>query len=154
MAKDKVTLWMETSKIKPENTIREIQTTLEKSRIRVKRFHMEYKDNGQIDAVIFSVKIDDDTELAYRFPVDHKPLMELARRGETKYLREGDEEQALKIAWRQALMWIRAQLAYCESRMVKFEDVMLPFMMIDKKQTLYEVFHNNPSRFLQLTTGK
>lgn len=57
------------------------------------------------------------------------------------------DEQAKRVAWRIVKDWIEAQLAIVETGMVKFDEVMLPYMLTDwlneaeqRPMTVTEVF--------------
>ena len=45
--------------------------------------------------------------------------------------------QPARVAWRILRDWIRAQIAIVETQMVQFEEVFLPYLMIDSKNTLF-----------------
>lgn len=49
-----------------------------------------------------------------------------------------DMERARRIAWRQTLRWIQAQLAMVSVGMVKTEQVFMPYWVNNQGQTLYE----------------
>ena len=136
----KKALYMETTSVSAEKTISQIQEKLRD--YNVGRFQLLYGDNGRIDAVYFTIRANGN-EFPYRLPANHEPLLELARRGETKYLKEGDEEQAIRIAWRQIYRWVQAQLALIETEMVEMREIFLPYMMVDDQTTMYQKMLNN-----------
>ena len=48
---------------------------------------------------------------------------------------------AKRVAWRQILRWVQAQLAMIDTGMVKSEEVFLPYAMVnasDGQKTMYE----------------
>jgi len=62
-----------------------------------------------------------------------------------------DRDRAARVAWRVLKDWTRAQLAILETEMVTLEQVMLPYMMVNDKQSLYEAmrekhFYLNPGK--------
>lgn len=46
-------------------------------------------------------------------------------------------EHAERVAWRVAKDWLEAQLALVAARMVTFDQVMLPYLLVDRDTTLY-----------------
>lgn len=144
----KLTLYMETTKKDPEETISEIQKYLRS--IGVRDVLINYDTDGEVEAVSFTLQKVDQL-LPFRLPVDHKPLWELAQSGKTRYIRT--EHQARRVAWRQVLRWIQAQLAMIEIEMVAADQVFLPYLLIDDKQTIYDKYLTVGTKKL-LTGGK
>jgi hypothetical protein len=44
------------------------------------------------------------------------------------------------VAWRQILRWVQAQMALVETKMVKVEEVFLPYIQGPGGQTVYELY--------------
>ncbi len=132
---NKLTLFMESTKKDPEQTVSEIQTLLKK--MAIKDFLINYDDAGEIETVSFTIK-KGDSKLPFRLPVDHRPLWKLAQQGETKYIR--DEMQARRVAWRQIYRWIEAQTALIHTQMVTVEEVFLPYLLLNENETVYDKF--------------
>ena len=57
--------------------------------------------------------------------------------------------QAKRIAWRQILRWVEAQLALVETGMVKIQEVFIPYMLMDKGKTLYEKLEETQFKMLE-----
>ena len=133
-------LYMETTNKSAEQTISEIQILLRKHNLG--RFQMIFSNDGKIESVYFSIRTKE-SEIPYKLPANHKPLMELAKQGKTKYLKPNDEEQAIKIAWRQIYRWIESQLALIQTQMVDIQEVFLPYMMVDNENTIYQKMLTN-----------
>jgi len=75
----------------------------------------------------------------------------MAQRGDTKYLKRGDEDQARRIAWRQILRWVQAQMALVQTGMVTADQVFMPYIMVDKEgTTLYQQLISQGFEHLQL----
>ena len=127
------TLYMETTKKSPEQTSAEIESLLIKYGL--SRFMKEYK-NGEVVGCIFSIRLDD-KDVPINLPVNWRPLLQLANEGRTKYIK--DELQAQRVAWRQVLRWIEAQLALVDIGMVEMQEVFLPYVMVNKNQTMYQM---------------
>lgn len=137
---------METTKKEPEETLAEIQKVLRKYNL--KKFMADY-DNSQISGCIFAVEIDG-RQIPFRMPVKWEPLFKLAKEGKTKYIR--DERQAQRVAWRQVLRWIEAQLALVDTRMADFHEVFLPYIVNREGLTVFQKFSENNFRGV-LTVG-
>ena len=52
--------------------------------------------------------------------------------------RKRDEQQAPMIAWRQLLMWLKAQLALIDTDQVEAGQVFLPYQVLANGDTVYE----------------
>lgn len=143
MKVSKVTLFMETTKKAPEETMAEIQKVL--SKYKLKKFMADY-DNGNIVGCIFSIDINGD-EIAFKLPVKWQPLYALAKQGRTRYIR--DEKQAQRVAWRIQLRWIEAQLAIIDIGQAAFQEVFLPYMVLKGMVTVYEKFSKSSFKALR-----
>ena len=136
-------LYMETTKKDPEDTAAEIKKLLKK--YGMTRFNETYKD-GELEGCIFAIDIMG-RETAFNLPINWKPLWDRAQRGETKYIK--DELQAQRVAWRQVLRWIESQLALIDIEMAEFQEIFLPYIMIDSKNTLYQKMVKNNFKLLE-----
>ncbi len=142
------TLYMETTKKEPWETIAEITGVLRNYRVRDTL--MNYDDEGYITSFSFTLRIGENL-IPYKLPVNHIPLWEMAKRKETKYIR--DEQQSRRVAWRQILKWLEAQMALIDIEMVTADQVLLPYMMVDKNSTVYDKYLTGSIRPL-LGTGE
>lgn len=123
-----------TTSIAADKTVMEIQRALAKSGATA--ILSEYDTNGYIIAMSFKINLDGQS-LGYRLPTDWRPVQQvLMRQRVSKTLQT--QEQAVKVAWRITKDWIEAQLAIIETKMVKPEQVFLPYMVQRNGQTLYE----------------
>jgi hypothetical protein len=61
------------------------------------------------------------------------------------------EEQAYRVAWRNILDWVQAQMALLEIEMVKLEEIFLPYMVTRTGETVFEASQRQD--FPQLGTG-
>ena len=48
------------------------------------------------------------------------------------------EEQAYRVAWRNILDWVEAQMALLEIEMAKIEEIFLPYMVNSIGETFFE----------------
>jgi hypothetical protein len=130
------TLFMETTKIDPEQTVTQIQRIL--GQYGAGAVMTEY-DKGEIVSVTFKVKIKD-KDIPFHLPCRWEAIDKVlvSRR---KRLKNTDEiaRQAKRIAWRQILRWVEAQMALVETDMVKIQEVFMPYIQVNLQgQTLYE----------------
>jgi hypothetical protein len=52
-------------------------------------------------------------------------------------------EQAAKVAWRIAKDWLEAQSALIDASLATLDEVMLPYMVNEKGQTMYALYRSN-----------
>lgn len=130
-------LFMETTKIEAMKTVAEIQSLLGASGCSGVMTTYENKD---VVAISFQVTINS-KNIAFKLPCRWKPIynklfvrIKKARQGKLEDL----ENQAKRVAWRQLLRWVEAQLALVDT-VVKIDEVFMPYIQIDLKgKTLYE----------------
>lgn len=127
-------LFMETTNKNPTETIGEIQKLL--SNHGMKHAMLQFDELGNVVAMSFTLH---NNPTPYILPAKYQPIMKLAERGKTGYKKTATEDQARKVAWRQVYRWIEAQLAMVEIEMVEIEEVFLPYMMVDKDKTVYQI---------------
>ena len=130
-----------TTQVNTERTIAEIQKML--VRAGAKAVLYDYDDNGNIIALSFKLRINE-TEAGFRLPSDWHPILRILNDDPKVPMRLKTNEQALRVAWRIIKDWVEAQLAIVETKMVKPQQVFLPYMVTDTGKTLYERFEDNP----------
>jgi hypothetical protein len=128
------TLFMETTKIEVEKTVAEIQCIL--GRYGAGAVMTEF-DKGEVMAVTFKIKLGD-KDIPFRLPcrwmVIHQLLCSRKKRPRLDL-----RIQAKRVAWRQILRWVEAQMALVETDMVKIQEVFMPYVQVTiAGQTLYE----------------
>ena len=141
-------LYMETTKISAEQTVTEIQKVLGK--YGAGKILTEYKD-GEIIAVSFSVNISNN-DIPFKLPCRWQAIYnEFASRRKThrKNSEEKDIKQAKRTAWRQILRWVEAQLALVNTNMVKIQEVFMPYIQVNIKQTLYEKLEEEKFKIIE-----
>lgn len=149
-------LFTYTTQIEPAKTIAEIEKELVKHG--AKSILSNYDDAGKIESLSFSI----DTpkrQIAFRLPCDPRPVQKVLER----QYREGkiprkfaeDEHQALRVAWRIVKYWVDAQMALLEARMVKMEQIFLPYAIMRSGRTLFEDMKEKSFRLLgaKVSTG-
>jgi hypothetical protein len=113
------------------------------------------EEEGYATAISFKMKINGQ-DVGFRLPCDWKPVYEAMYKDKRSYSsydsrfasqQSQRRAQAVRTAWRIVKDWIEAQLAIIETRMVKTEQVFLPYAIMRDNKTLYEHVETNP-RFL------
>lgn len=102
----------------------------------------EYVD-GYIVAISFKMRLNDQ-DVAFRLPTDWKPVLKLLEVNPKVPRSLRTQEQALRVAWRIIKDWVEAQMAIVETKMVKTEQVFLPYVVMKDGQTLSEQILANP----------
>lgn len=128
-------IFMASTKIPAEKTAGEIMTLLSKSGM-VKYIQTEY-NGGDIAGISFIVLMGEQ-RVPFRLPARWEPVLKAMNedRHTPQYLCITD--QARRVAWRQILRWIQAQMALIEVGMVDIKEVFMPYLMVAKDQTLYD----------------
>ena len=132
-----------TSDIPIERIFAELQQTL--GTHGAKQISFDYGDDGKVHGIQFVIKVSD------RFiPVKLPARVEQAQAVLKKQFEEGiishkrgrentyGYEQAYRVAWRNILDWVQAQMALLEIGMAKMEEVFLPYMQDNQGVTFFE----------------
>lgn len=119
-------IYMGTTKIEAEKTAGEITQILVRSGAR--QIAMDYDERGFIKGLRFILPIQGQ-EAAFSLPVRTQSLLRFCR---------NDAAQARRVAWRQLLRWVEAQLAMIDVGMVKPEEVYAPYLLQASGMTLFE----------------
>jgi len=135
----KSTLFMETTKIEPSQTVSEIQQIL--GRYGASSIRTDY-ENGEVIAVLFTINIDGE-HIPFRLPCRWQAIKTVFESRRHKRNGRGRPPgdltgQSKRVAWRQILRWVEAQLALTETGMTKLHEVFMPYLIVDKGQTLFE----------------
>ena len=89
-------------------------------------------------------------ERGFKLPANTAAVYEVLKKHNVER-RYRNIEQAHRVGWRIIKDWLAAQLALIETEMVTLDEVMLPYMLINPKQTLFELMTKNQ---LALPTGR
>lgn len=122
-----------TTKIEVEKTISEIHRML--SSHGVVKIMTDY-ESGVISSLSFGISVNDNV-VGFRLPCDWRPVLEVMKKDKKVPRRMCDQVQAVRVAWRIVKDWVEAQMAMVDTRMVRTEEVFLPYAF-DGKRTLYE----------------
>lgn len=105
-----------------------------------KGFMERVDDHGYITDFIFSLSTPDG-EIPIKIPIDVESTLKIL----TKQYHNGEigkqftePKRARNIAWRIIKDWLQAHVWLVETEMMKMEQILLPYMMVNKKQTLYD----------------
>ena len=136
-----------TTAISAQKTVGEIMAILVSHG--AKAVLMNYDETGQIESLSFQVATVAG-EMGIRLPINPDAVLKVMSRQHIpkKYQ---NKTQAIKVAWRIAETWIRAQSAIIETEMVSLEQIFLPYWITPSGKTLYD--HLVDTKF-QLGRGK
>ena len=114
-------LFMETTQIEASQTVAEIQRLLGEHG--VSHVLTEY-ERGEVVSVSFKVN-----NIPFCLPCRWETILKvLQSRRKRVPDKQKIEQQAHRVAWRQILRWIEAQLALVETEMVQLQEVFLPYL--------------------------
>ncbi len=142
------TLFMETTKISASKTAGEIMELLVKANAR--QIAVEYDDKRKLCGMAFVIVVDGHM-LPFQLPARIEPVFRTLN-NRRRSGREGgaaaDQEQAERVAWRQLLRWVQAQIAMIETGMVTTHEVFLPYAQNRDGKTLYELLAESKFKLL------
>ena len=141
---------METTKIESEQTVTEIQRVL--GRYGAAAILTEY-DKGEVVGVCFKIDVNGKNipfKLPCRWQAIYKVFISRRQNMMSSTAIESTNQQAKRVAWRQILRWIQAQLALVETDMVKIQEVFMPYIQVNLEgQTLYEKLEQTKFKMLE-----
>lgn len=108
------------------------------------------REDNYIKSISFTLPVGDNV-LQIKLPCDWKPMLEILEKDRKVPRNLKTREQAVRVSWRIVKNWVEAQLAIIETKMVKTEEVFLPYIVGSDGRTLYERIASN--NFL-LESGK
>lgn len=146
---------METTEISAERTIVEIERHIITNG--ASAVLKEYA-GGSIEAVSFKM-VTPAGDLPFRLPCRWQAIETILTkkaRGQYNYpLSDATKfkirEKSKRVAWRQILRWVEAQMALVETSMVTVEEVFFPYIQAPGGQTIYELHRDN---LLKLGPGR
>jgi hypothetical protein len=134
-----MSLYMETTKIASIKTAVEIQGLLIQAG--ACRIMTEYDDQRKLKGLSFQLPVKG-AEIPFSLPARVDPVYRYLQKRRAPLYRDRksqeDAEQAERIAWRQLLRWIQAQLSMIDTGMVAAEEVFFPYIQTAPGQTLFE----------------
>jgi hypothetical protein len=128
-------LFMETTRVSAETTSSQIVALL--GRAGAFSVLINY-EGGKVTAISFRLQVGNNA-LPFLLPVRTEAVLRMmSRRNKQLGLTDDARAKAERVAWRQAFRWLQAQLAFCETGMVKMEEVFFPYLQVDDGSTVYE----------------
>ena len=129
-----------TTSIEAIKTVGEIQGIL--ARHGAKSIKTDYTGDGQVEALSFLVSTPQG-EIGIRLPIDPEPVLKILERqyslGQLRsHQGRPNLARATDVAWRICKDWVEAQMAFLETKMVKMEQIFLPYVITKDGRTLYE----------------
>jgi len=128
-------VYMATTTKSPAETAGDIQALIGKHGAR--QVLTEYDANGEISGISFVIDVNGQL-IPFKPQIRWERLLEKMTMDPKTQNRYCTPEQARRSAWRIAFHWLEAQLAYVDSGMVSFLEIMLPFAQIGGEQTVFE----------------
>lgn len=125
------TLFMETTKIRPETTAGDLLTLLVSCG--ASQISMEYA-GGKVIGMRFLLNVGG-TNRVFLLPARVDPVLAMLK----KMGKPADREKAERVAWRQVYRWTQAQLAMIETGMVEAGEVFMPYAEIQPGVTAYQM---------------
>lgn len=130
-----------TTEIPVDRTLVEIEQALAKAGAQA--ILKDYDGAGNITTLSFKV-LTERGDMGFRLPMNVQAVQQVLNNQvrEKKIPRKfhNDLDQAKRVGWRIIRQWLLAQLAIIELRMVKIEQVFLPYAVMRDGKTLYETF--------------
>lgn len=131
---------METTEVSAEKTAAEVTSLLVQSG--ANQIAMEYSRERRLTGLQFSLIVEG-MPVTFALPVRVDPIFKIIN-GRRRYpgaSAKTDKAQAERVAWRQLLRWVQAQLAMIDTGMVQPQEVFLPYLVhAGTGQTLFEYF--------------
>jgi hypothetical protein len=116
-----------------------------------KQITFDYGQDGKIYGVVFLIEVPGRV-LPIRLPARVENVQAILEKQQQAGLirNKVDPEQAYRVAWRNLLDWVVAQMTLLEIEMVKLEEVFLPYVVFSEGKTLFEVFEARQFQLPQL----
>ena len=133
-------LFMESTKIEATKTVTEIQYLL--AQAGATGTYIEYDGVTREPASLaFKMKIAD-REIPFLLPARAAAIFNVLQKRRAVNFREKwkieDRMQAHRVAWRQILRWVQAQIALVETGMAEMVEVFMPYIQTGVNQTLFQ----------------
>src|SRR5258708_35388829 len=109
-----------------------------------KHISFDYGDDGKVQGLAFTIKVNDrfiPIKLPARVEKAQAVLKRQYENGEIKShigTKVYSYDQAYRVAWRNILDWVQAQMALLEIGMAKIEEIFLPYMVTQSGETFFE----------------
>lgn len=146
--------FMETTRIDPARTVTEIMQALAEAGASAILLEYEPAPSGVVAAVSFKFPTKSGV-LPFRLPCRWQKVQAILKR-EGRWAQRGDstETWARRVAWRQILRWVQAQMALIRTEMVEPAEAFFPYIQTASGETVYEVQAGKQFSGLLLVAGK
>jgi hypothetical protein len=147
MSKAKKTLFMETTEVPAERTAAEISSVL--IRAGATQIATDY-EAGKITGLRWTMRATG-RDLLFAMPARVDPIYKiLYDRSSSSWSVDKAKlrEKAQRVAWRQLLRWVQAQLAMIECGMTEASEVFFPYIQTPSGDTVYELFRGQGFKML------
>lgn len=145
---ERKSLYMESTEIAPEKTAAEIVFELVKAG--ATQVNTGYAA-GMITGLRWIMRVGGD-DVLFAMPVRVDPIYKIFYKRRVGYLSKNDEAnmmaKARRVAWRQLLRWVQAQMAMIDCGMVAAHEVFLPYVQVPSGQSLYQLFEGGGMKLL------
>lgn len=145
----KKTLYMETTEVPAERTAGEISGVLIAAG--ASQISTQY-DNGRVTGLMWTMKVAG-IERLFQMPARVEPVYKilLSRRSRRHMpaVQTDVRQQATRVAWRQLLRWVQAQVAMIECGMTEAGEVFFPYLQTPSGQSLFDCFKDNGMKLLE-----
>lgn len=137
----KANLYLGSTEVQASRSMAEVQQLL--VRFGARRIVQEFDAAGSVSGMMFTIVTPEGVELPFKLPVRTQRLFDKIqasrkqRAGRERNV-DVDRESALRIAWRQLLAWVKAQLAMIDTGMVEPVEVFMPYCLMKGGATLFE----------------
>ncbi len=133
-------IFMESTEIAAERTAAEVSSCL----VQAGALSVSCRyENGKVIGMSWTMRVAG-RELPFAMPARIEPLYQILIKRRSGYLYDADKvkirAQAERVAWRQLLRWVQAQLAMIEVGMVQNAEVFMPYMQQADGSTFFEYF--------------
>jgi hypothetical protein len=139
-------IYMESTEIPAERTAAEISSCLVQAGASSISTRFE---GGKIVGLGWTMKVAGN-DIQFAMPARVDPVEKLLTRRRSGYVdraaRERIRAQAERVAWRQLLRWVQAQLAMIDVGMVQSAEVFMPYMQQADGSTFFEYFESKQLR--------
>lgn len=138
----KKTLYMETTMISAEKTAGEIVSALVSAG--ATQIATDY-EKGRIIGLRWSMTIAGRGDVLFVMPARVEPIYNILKsRNRNTWLSDNQKqeirEKAHRVAWRQLLRWVQAQIAMIDCGMTEAAEVFFPYIQAPTGQTLFDAF--------------
>lgn len=124
-----------TTKVPVEKSVHEIMAMLSKHGAQA--IMVENDDTGTIVALSFKMDMDGNP-ISFKLPIVWREVRQIIQEDKRVPRSKKTDEHAKCVAWRILKDWVEAQIAILETRMVKLDQIFLPYAVARDGRTFYE----------------